>query len=477
MPLVMQATGNSVEEDSRTLKDILGRMDPSTASQVLEEVLGSMDPSVVVDLTARLGYVKEEELKKAHHAALPPALQNFEVLGKDEAVQAVINDDAFVAATAAVQADPGAAAAVEALRAQVKKLLQAYTDAIDAKGKDVALKIDLRKVMHAGNEDFLKVYNAMWAMIQKSEADGCSAYQKELDRIELLSSKESSKQPTEDAALLYQQAAQAAPIYQQAVRGALKPVKGVEVQIPKGLKKMSRIAEKVALKYNGKADQVCDINRCMIKCPSMGHVALALAALIDDPNIEIVRVKDRYFNPSEGGWTDAMLNVRIKSDPNGHVCEVQIVHEQMLTARKGLPGHDVYNCVRNAGELLGLLFPEKEQPQSKEELQEWLIEYHHKGDKLTRGHPNGWDVTKVTDMEELFNKNELRTFNEDIRKWDVSSVTNVRNMFDGAAAFTQPIGDWNTSSVESMSGMFEEAAAFNQPIPDEWKEKNALGDQ
>ena len=125
---------------------------------------------------------------------------------------------------------------------------------------------------------------------------------------------------------------------------------------------------------------------------------LALAALIDDPNIEIVRVKDRYFNPSEGGWTDAMLNVRIKSDPNGHVCEVQIVHEQMLTARKGLPGHDVYNCVRNAGELLGLLFPEKEQPQSKEELQEWLIEYHHKGDKFTRGHPNGWDVTKVTDM-------------------------------------------------------------------------------
>ena len=92
-PLVTQATGNSVEEDSRTLKDILGRMDPSTASQVLEDilgrmdpsdasqviekVLGSMDPSVVVDLTARLGYVKEEELKKAHHAALPPALQNF----------------------------------------------------------------------------------------------------------------------------------------------------------------------------------------------------------------------------------------------------------------------------------------------------------------------------------------------------------------------------------------------------------------
>mgnify|MGYP001240136515 CR=1 FL=1 len=71
-PLVTQATGNSVEEDSRTLKDILGRMDPSDASQVIEKVLGRMEPSVVADLHARLGYVKEEELKKAHHAALPP---------------------------------------------------------------------------------------------------------------------------------------------------------------------------------------------------------------------------------------------------------------------------------------------------------------------------------------------------------------------------------------------------------------------
>jgi hypothetical protein len=34
------------------------------------------------------------------------------------------------------------------------------------------------------------------------------------------------------------------------------------------------------------------------------------------------------------------------------VCEVQVVHEMMLTARKGLPGHAIYGIVRSAIELI-----------------------------------------------------------------------------------------------------------------------------
>ena len=48
-----------------------------------------------------------------------------------------------------------------------------------------------------------------------------------------------------------------------------------------------------------------------------------------------------------------MLNVRLKDDAEyGHICEIQIVHRQMLVARQGLGGHAIYNCVRNASELL-----------------------------------------------------------------------------------------------------------------------------
>ena len=34
------------------------------------------------------------------------------------------------------------------------------------------------------------------------------------------------------------------------------------------------------------------------------------------------------------------------------VCELQIVHETMLSARAGLPGHAIYNRVRNASEIV-----------------------------------------------------------------------------------------------------------------------------
>ena len=43
------------------------------------------------------------------------------------------------------------------------------------------------------------------------------------------------------------------------------------------------------------------------------------------------------------------------SDANKHVCEVQLVHSSLLTARKGLPGHVIYGVVRNASEVLEFL--------------------------------------------------------------------------------------------------------------------------
>ena len=46
-----------------------------------------------------------------------------------------------------------------------------------------------------------------------------------------------------------------------------------------------------------------------------------------------------------------MDNFMICGDKNKHVCELQIVHKVMITARKGLPGHVVYGKVRNAMEL------------------------------------------------------------------------------------------------------------------------------
>ena len=43
------------------------------------------------------------------------------------------------------------------------------------------------------------------------------------------------------------------------------------------------------------------------------------------------------------------------SDANKHVCEVQLVHRSLLTARRGLPGHVIYGVVRNSTEVLEFL--------------------------------------------------------------------------------------------------------------------------
>ena len=42
-----------------------------------------------------------------------------------------------------------------------------------------------------------------------------------------------------------------------------------------------------------------------------------------------------------------MINYYLVADEAKHICELQIVHALLLTARKGLPGHAVYNVVHN----------------------------------------------------------------------------------------------------------------------------------
>ena len=76
-----------------------------------------------------------------------------------------------------------------------------------------------------------------------------------------------------------------------------------------------------------------------------------------------------------------------------------------------------------------------------------------------------WDVSSVTNMSQMFSA--ATSFNQDISTWDVSSVTNMSQMFSAATSFNQDISTWDVSSVTDMRGMFSAATSFNQPL-DSW---------
>ena len=90
----------------------------------------------------------------------------------------------------------------------------------------------------------------------------------------------------------------------------------------------------------------------MIICRNMSLIAKVLDTMINLDNIQLIRLKERFVqSPSAGGWRDCMLCFWVESIANKgirHICEVQLVHKELLTARKGLPGHVIYNHARNA---------------------------------------------------------------------------------------------------------------------------------
>ena len=71
-----------------------------------------------------------------------------------------------------------------------------------------------------------------------------------------------------------------------------------------------------------------------------------------------------------------------------------------------------------------------------------------------------WDVSSVTNMSNMFSGTP---FNQDISSWNVSSVTDMSYMFTYTKAFNQPIGSWTVSNVTDMSYMFQ-GSPFSQDI-------------
>ena len=59
---------------------------------------------------------------------------------------------------------------------------------------------------------------------------------------------------------------------------------------------------------------------------------------------------------------------------------------------------------------------------------------------------------------------QASSFNQDVDAWNVSQVTDMRQLFCRASAFDQPLGSWQVGRVRNMEQMFYGLGGFDQDL-------------
>ena len=265
----------------------------------------------------------------------------------------------------AVARDPDSKEALAALDAALKELFEVMSAKIEERADKADLKALLTEceaAIAAGNHDFERVYRAVWAVLQSGEEHLWPRFKVAvgalLECIKRPDDKPSQRKEAKQPTTLLADAAHTKPSFEVVIEGLATLGDGTRLEMQRvgdvdkdghetsGLKKLQRVVEKALLKPAsdatvGETDSVLDVVRAMIVVKDFGVIAAiveGLKALSDAELVEVLRLKNRFESPSAGGWRDLMINVVIVGDERQHVCEIQIVHEMMLTARKGLPG-------------------------------------------------------------------------------------------------------------------------------------------
>jgi len=98
-------------------------------------------------------------------------------------------------------------------------------------------------------------------------------------------------------------------------------------------------------------------------------------------------------------------------------------------------------------------------PNNKAELKSAIMNYNRR----RRNDMSMWNISRVSDFNELFSGYIFNNQTDIISDWDVSHVTDMAGMFENCVSFNQPL-NWDVSHVEYMYEMFYNCSAFNQPL-------------
>ena len=236
---------------------------------------------------------------------------------------------------------------------------------------DKGLRYQLLDVLVASYDCFNGVYGALWANVQMTDGKGIQRYMAMQARFrECIHASEAAghtpKQGSEDLIDLYLSYASTVGIFDNKMEEIASKTGAMWSLAP--AKQVFRILEKKLLRRGAQGViKVCDAGRGMFEAETMDDVCNVREALLElsdtDANFWLVRIKERFVHASSGGWRDDLDNFKVINDRGDfHTFEVQISQGKMLTARKTLDGHAVFNKCRNATELLDSCFGDSAPP-------------------------------------------------------------------------------------------------------------------
>jgi hypothetical protein len=130
------------------------------------------------------------------------------------------------------------------------------------------------------------------------------------------------QQNTSDICTLYSQAAKWKPRIDDEIRSIMTSFNAdqqVEVMLPLTLKHPFRAMEKITFatpepETHVQANKLLDVVRGMIVCDSVASMLAVFQQVLSSDMLQIVRLKNRLVQPTDGGWGDCLLSVVLKED-------------------------------------------------------------------------------------------------------------------------------------------------------------------
>jgi hypothetical protein len=227
----------------------------------------------------------------------------------------------------------------------------------------------LRKLMHTDSEAKKRQYAGTYQAQVKDNISTEAGYQNAIVAASALQALPGAKLPAAplDLSVFMSKAAMAQERVGSMIQRFVEGNDGTTPLIGK-LKVAYRVIEKALKSMSGPLEELHEqwsyekANDCArggIECDDMKQCAACLewfAGLQKAGTIRLLKVKDRYTDPTDGGWSDFLIMFLFPGGAGQHIpCEIQIMHTKLLAARKGMEAHAAYDGFRAACETLALL--------------------------------------------------------------------------------------------------------------------------